>query len=237
MVWFTCSILFKGSLSYFAPLFLVVGLFQNYTWKEWSMGILWSIVLTTLVSLPFHPYPDFLFWLSNLYTNRFIPGEIGYLTANAFNFWWLVDSGKTYDTALYFGIPARIWGFLPVLLVMLWNIRNLKKGVNDKNVFFSLALLAFTIFLFMTRIHERYLYPFFPYATLLLLSMPRMWVVYLLISFVHLLNLYNLFWVPPIPFLENALTNTQFTNGLSLILLFSYLVFLFLSKREKLYNT
>jgi len=122
---------------------------------------------------------------------------------------------------IYFGLPARIWGFVPVALVMVWQLFELKKGVTDKKVFFALAITAFTVFLFMTRIHERYLYPFFPYATLLLEFIPLLWLVYIPISIIHLLNLYNLFWVPSIPLVEASLKLPQslFILSSSLLLL------------------
>lgn len=230
--WFTLSLLFKGSLSYFAPIFLAVSVYQKYSLKEWFISFVTAVLPITFVSLLFHPSIDFPLWLYNLYTNRFIPGEIGYLTANALNFWWLVDSGKTYDSILFFGMPARFWGFLLPFAVIALNLWNLRKGVTDKKLFFALALTALTIFLFMTRIHERYLYPFFPYATLLLGYVPLVWLVYIPLSIIHLLNLYNLFWVPSIPVLESLLKNGQVTNILSLTSLLSLPIF-FLALKGK----
>jgi len=219
--WFTLSVLFKGSLTYFAPILLLIALIQRHSIKEWGIAFAYCLIPIALVSIWFHPAIDLPIWLFNLYTNKFIPGEIGDLSANAFNFWQLVDPGKTLDSTIYFGLPARIWGFVPVALVMVWQLFELKKGVTDKKVFFALAITAFTVFLFMTRIHERYLYPFFPYATLLLEFIPLLWLVYIPISIIHLLNLYNLFWVPSIPLVEASLKLPQslFILSSSLLLL------------------
>lgn len=235
--WFTLCLLFKGSLSYFIPILFVIAIFQNYSFREWFLAIAYCLVPIVLLSVLFHPQFDLPLWLYNLYTQVFIPGEIGYLTANAFNFWWLIDSGKTYDSILYFGIPARILGFIIPGMVILWQIIEFRKEITDKKVFFALAIIAFTIFVFMTRIHERYLYPFFPYATLLLGFIPVLWFVYIPLSLIHLLNLYNLFWVPPIPVLENALKNTSFSYILSLVTVILWICLLSLpSIRKKLYN-
>jgi hypothetical protein len=57
----------------------------------------------------------------------------------------------------------------------------------------------------MTRIHERYLYPFFPNATLILSFLPQFWPPYIILSLINLLNLYNLFWAPPFAPLESIL--------------------------------
>jgi hypothetical protein len=193
-------------------------------------------VSIALISIWFHPFVNLPIWIINLYTNRFIPGEIGDLSANAFNFWYLVDPGKTLDSTIYFGLPARIWGFIPVLGVIIWQIFELRKGIIDKKVFFALAIIAFTVFLFMTRIHERYLYPFFPYATLLLEFIPLLWLIYIPISIIHLLNLYNLFWVPSIPLVESLLKEYAFLQLLSVGSILCWIILLIPSFRKKLYN-
>jgi Gpi18-like mannosyltransferase len=229
--WFTLSVLFKGSLTYFAPILFFVALFQQYPIKDWLIAAFYSIVPIVLVSLWFHPTSDLLVWLFTLYTKVFIPGEIGYLTANAFNVWWLIDSGKTYDSVLYFGIPARVWGFVVPVFVILWQIYELRKGITDKKIFFALAITACTIFLFMTRIHERYLYPFFPYATLLLAYDKRFLIPYAIISFVHLLNLYHLFWVPSVKIIESSLI-TPIPFILSLVTIVCYFMFILIQKAK-----
>jgi hypothetical protein len=235
--WFTLSILFKGSLTYFAPILLFVALLQKHSIKEWLISIAYCLVPIAFVSIWFHPSIDLPTWFYNLYTNRFLPGEIGDLSANAFNFWYLVDPGKTLDSTIYFGLPARIWGFVPVAGVMIWQLIELKKGITDKKVFFALAITAFTVFLFMTRIHERYLYPFFPYATLLLGFTPLLWFVYIPISIIHLLNLYNLFWVPSIPFIESLLKNQMVIQLSSVVLIICWVLLLVPQFTKKLYNT
>lgn len=211
---FTLSLLFKGSLIIFIPILLCISIWQKYKTREWLHAVGHVLFWTILVAVWFHPQADLFIWLANLYNIRILPGEIGYLTANAFNFWWLVDSGKTLDSTIYFGLPARIWGFIftsgGIAVVIYW----LRKNLSDKNIFFALSLISLISFLFMTRIHERYLYPFFPSATILLGFNPEFSILYAigssfaysLFSIVHLLNLYNLFWVPNGLFLEHALT-------------------------------
>lgn len=230
--WFSLCILFKGSLIYFAPILFSVALIQKYSWKEWIISIFYSFVVLLLTSIWFHPYFDFPLWLFELYTNVFIPGEIGYLSANAFNFWWLVDSGATYDSIKYFGVPARVWGFTIPFFVMLWQIIILRKGITNEKVIHALAITSFSIFLFMTRIHERYLYPFFPYATLLLVYIPRLWLLYIVISAIHLINLYNLFWVPSLPFLERAMHEFYLPWFLAFSLLVSSFVFFSITRKK-----
>jgi len=232
-VFFTLSILFKGSLSIFTPVLLFVAYKQNQTFTRWFQATFYMLLATVFVSIWFHPHIDLPFWLINLYKERILPGEIGYLTANAFNFWWLADSGKTLDSTVYFGLQARLWGFVTVLtgiiLVLIW----LKHKINDKRIFASLLTVSFLSFLFLTRIHERYLYPFFPPATILLGFVPYLWIPYAVVSLTHLLNLYHLFWAPSLKPLELSFMNPALPQILSLvnILTFVYLLRLFRSSK------
>ncbi len=243
-VFFTLSFLFKGSLGIFIPILGMIAIWQKYPLKNWLRATCYVLLTTIFISFWFHPKLDLLVWLFDLYKTRILPGEIGYLTANAFNFWWLVDSGKILDNILYFGLSARIWGIVITLLGMLGILRWLKKDTSEvaertpqtveKKVFISLAIVSLLTFLFMTRIHERYLYPFFPFATILLGFMPQMIVPYIILSVTHLLNLYHLFWAPSIPFLEASFFNPLFAQIISLmnILVFIYL-FRFLFKLKQ----
>lgn len=223
---FTLSLLFKGSLAVFAPLLFAVVIWQKYTIKRWAHSVIVAVLTAVIVSIWFHPKLDLFLWLLTLYNERILPGEIGYLTANAFNFWWLIDSGKTLDSTVYFGLPARIWGFVITTGGVAGMIFWLKRNLSDKNLLFSLAAISLIAFLFMTRIHERYLYPFFPYATILLGYSANLIGVYAIISLGHLFNLYHLFWIPPIPFLENLFGHGTFPKAIASLNLVSFLWFL-----------
>ena len=226
---FTLSILYKGSLAIFIPVLLFIILWQKYAVKRYVVSAAVVLFTTLIISFWFHPYVDIPMWFLDLYKNRILPGEIGFLTANAFNFWWIVDSGNTNDSALLIGLPARVWGYLIALTGIAGVVYWLNRRVTDTRIFASLMIIAFITFLFMTRIHERYLYPFFPYATLFLAKSPGFLVLYILISLVHLLNLYNLFWIPSIPAAETYFLTSNiglylsFVNLFLLILVFRHL--------------
>ena len=217
LIFMTLSLLFKGSLAIFLPVLLFVAVKQGYSIKTWIKGILYSLFTVLLISIWFHPDPDLFFWLIRLYSDRILPGEIGFLTANAFNIWWFVDPGRVPDSILYFGLTARTWGFMAIFLVIIMLIQWLNYKINDKKLFFSFAILALASFLFMTRIHERYLYPFFPPATILLGFLPSFWIPYVVLTIIHLLNLYHLFWAPNLPALIDLFSRSIFPNILALI--------------------
>lgn len=214
---FTLSFLFKGSLGIFIPILGVVALWQKYPLKEWIRAICYMLLAVIVVSIWFHPRPDLFSWIIELYKDRILPGEIGDLTANAFNFWWLVNPGKVLDSTLFFGLPARVWSFIIALsgmgVVGYW----LRKKLSDKRIILSLVVLSLVSFLFMTRIHGRYLYPFFPYATILLGSIPGFTFIYVILSITHFLNLYYLFWAPPFSLLESLYQASYFMQAISIV--------------------
>lgn len=229
ILYLVLSILFKPSLVIFLPVFLVIILKQKYSLDIWVKAIAYSALVSILITVWFHPQLDLPIWLFNLYTQKFFPGEIGDLTANAFNFWWLVDPGKTLDSTLYLGIQARTWGLIVTLVGIGVVVFKLKEKISEKRVFFALSLSAFISFLFMTRIHERYLYPLFPSLTILLGFIPTLVIPYILISLLHLLNLYHLFWAPEIPVLENLYLSPLFMQILAVghLCIFGFLMYRF----------
>lgn len=224
-IFLVLSLLFKGSLALFAPLWLLVVIYQRFPFVRIVNALLLSGLVTILVSFPFHPSFDLPVWLFNLYTLRFFPGEIGSLTANAFNFWWLVDSGKTLDSTVFFGLTARVWGIIAMLSFYSVVCLKIKKNISEIQVVFAASLIALVSFLFMTRIHERYLYPLFPFLTIIAVKYKWARVPLVLLSLVNLANLYHLFWAPGVDSLKAMYTNPMFMVFLSLI---SLLVFLFL---------
>jgi len=229
IVFFVLSLLFKGSLAIFAPILIFVALKQRHTVTKWLNSAFLAFATVLLTSVWFYPHVDFFFWLQKLYLERIFPGEIGYLTANAFNFWWLVDSGKTLDSITYLGLSARVWGFAGIIGSMGAIGYWLRKKFSDKRIFLSFIFLSLAVFLFMTRIHERYLYPFFPYATILLSFIPGVAIPYIVLSITHLLNLYHLFWAPSFAPLEALYGLPWFAQTISIIniIVFFYLLRLF----------
>lgn len=218
VLFFVISILFKGSLTIFLPVLIVVWILQKHKINDWMKAIIISGIFTVIVSIWFHPEINLPIWLLNLYTQRFFPGEIGYLTANAFNLWYLVNPGKILDNTKYFGVTAHAIGYLISLILGIILIYKKRKSLlKEKTILIMLAISALISFLFFTRIHERYLYPLFPIATILVGLIPEFIIPYVILSFVFLLNMYNLFWVPSIPFLQNIMMTSQLPTILSAV--------------------
>lgn len=220
--WFTLSFLYKASLGVFIPLIAFIVISQRHNLSTWVKSLLTVISTTALISVWFHPSLDLFFWIAGLYKERIIPGEIGYLTAGAFNFWWLIDSGKTLDSVKYLILDARTWGAIYALGFISISVYFLKNKLSQKNIWMCLAFSALCAFLFMTRIHPRYLYPFFPAATIYLAYNKRFLPVYLLLSTTHLLNIYYQFWAPDFINLKPLFYSNIFPNILALFNLVAF---------------
>lgn len=240
LVWFAVlfvlSLLFKGSLAIFVPILVIVALVKKFPVNKWIQAVVFALFTIVAVSIWFHPALDFPFWFLNLYQNRILSGEIGSLTANAFNFWWLVDPGKTLDSLSYFGLSARLWGILISSSFILIMCSWVAKKSSDKRVLLALAISSLAVFLFMTRVHERYLYPFFPVATLLVGLSPIASVIYVLLSISNLLNIYHLFNAASFAPLEVIYHITWLPNFLAVLNIVVLGVILFGFKHKKGYN-
>lgn len=237
VLFIVASLLFKGSLTIFLPVLIIVWILQKHGIKDWLKAFGYSLLLVAAVSVWFHPQIDLPIWLYNLYTQRFFPGEIGYLTANAFNVWYLVNPGKVLDSVRYFGMSAHLIGYLAFVASMgLIILRKRKSLMEERTILMFLAMSALASFLFFTRIHERYLYPFFPVATLLVGLIPELTFPYIVLSLTFLVNMYNLFWAPGIELIRKMLETTFLPAGLALVNVLIFTVLFFWVMKQKRYT-
>jgi Gpi18-like mannosyltransferase len=168
---YTLSLYIKLSLLPLVPFYVVFLFFHSgKNWKQLLGGGLLSLVLIVLATLPIASNP--LSWLLTT-----IPamsgGELQNITVAAFNFWWMVTCGPiTCPQSLpviadtFMGITLNAWGYLlfatATLPILYLQLRSAEQMTRKQYVFFSFALVTFALFLFLPKMHDRYLYPFFP---------------------------------------------------------------------------
>ena len=122
----------------------------------------------------------------------------------AYNFWQLLGIARRCDVPVcrdkgtgvvtdgtdFLGLTTRHWGLVLFAISAATVIVVLRKarGAGFLALGTSLCILAF--FVFMTRMHERYLFPFFlPFlAACVLLRSRMLWTVFGALAVVHLLN-------------------------------------------------
>ena len=114
---------------------------------------------------------------------------------NVFNFWRLVTGSQTDSRILFLGISYQIWGYL------LFGIINLYAFLTNRKLEFwsilrALFIISFGGWLFMTTMHERYLFTAVVSGLLLTIRYPKLFVWWLIFSLVFWLNLYNDWFEP-----------------------------------------
>ncbi|MDO8619324.1 MAG: hypothetical protein Q7R49_05275 [Candidatus Daviesbacteria bacterium] len=160
--------------------------------------ILPGFVLATLVwlffSLLFFP-KDILFGLVKL-TFQMLK-DYPYTSLYAFNFWALIGWWRS-DLQTLLGLSLQTWGlalytiFITIILFPLKKLDHPKPFLN----YFAVSLITFAFYIFLTRIHERYLLPFFAFFLLCayLKRSVKFIFLYILMSFIHLYNLWYVYF-------------------------------------------
>ena len=227
VILFLSTFLFKLSLIIYLPVLGLIFLKRIKDWKHFLLPLISFSLFAYLLAIPFtfghhHPFQ----WLWYMYTNRVLVRQGSMLNGNAFNLWALIfsiDLSKS-EFGQFSGLSYQFIGRLLYLifLIPIW-VKFFNRKLNLTNIFNVLILSAFGSFIFLTNMHERYLYPIIPViATLIYLPKTFFKIKDLIIlSVIHFLNLYNLWFYPTIPFLKNLLItfNFSFCRLLSLILI------------------
>ncbi|MBE6732168.1 MAG: phospholipid carrier-dependent glycosyltransferase, partial [Ruminococcaceae bacterium] len=163
--------------------------------KKLIMGVLTSLTVILLLALPFTRNFDFT-WLIEKYISTI--DYYAYYTINAYNFWGLI--GFNWKNLPAEGFASFLLNALgPVIAVILSAVLLYKKklekdfAVNDKYkaVYFACpALLMFSVYIFATKMHERYLFPalLFILLSYVFTSDKRFLLIFSLASFIHFLN-------------------------------------------------
>ncbi len=209
---FVCLCLFvKISLAIFLPIFIIFLIRQKFSWSKILFSGLLSFVIIMLITLPFsggnNPTP----WLYEIYKTKVMTNQLQVITANAFNIWISLTGIAEKPHTLFLGpLTYQSWGVLlfgasiiPVF-VMLW------KKPTELAAIWGFFIIAFSSWLLLTNMHERYLYPAFPFLTILAFKYKKMLPVLFGLSALNLLNLYNLWWTPLIPFVKNIMSYSDF---------------------------
>lgn len=200
---YTLSFLIRPTVLLVLPVFALWWL-KSAKPKSLFHALLANALFFYAVHIPFQE--NTLTFIAHLYRYD-IREYLGYLVANAFNFWALIFGfePRSYDFG-FLGLPAYLWGFLLVGLFTIYFLLRLNEGILPKKVFLSSALLSFAGFLFLARIHERYFYFTLLFLAPLVAFDRRVKHAFWALSAIHLLNLYHFWWVPRIEVLIELLS-------------------------------
>ena len=176
-------------------------------------------------------------WPFSVYYDRLQTGSgSNYISDHAFNPWiYYTSLQKIPDTGIFVAgltfhqTGTLLFGFFTLLSLIPLLIRR----ITPQILFRVALLLNFSAFLFMTRMHERYLAP--SLVLLLLASLKNKWLfpVYLIVSAVHLASLYHNWWFPDIPALKLIVYNWSFVSALVPITVIAFVLCLWETYRHE----
>lgn len=236
---FLLSLYIKISLLVFLPIFLIILLKQKYAPRTITLSVLISIAVIGVVTLPFSQGEPFG-WLFEIYQKKVFGQQLQIITANAFNFWAFLTGIHERPHSLLLGpLSYEWWGRMLFSIFYLPALYFVFKKHDPKTVFWALFITALSSFIFLTNMHERYLYPVFPVFAILAVWEKRLLWFYITLSLIHLINLYNFWWYPRFDFVVVILSSYDRLAprifGLVNTVLFFRVFFLFL-KRHKFYG-
>ena len=223
--------------------FVFLPFFVFWLKKVRLKDIYWSFVsficVVLMLYLPFQK-TNLITWIFNFYKDS-LSGEIDYIVANAFNFWGLVHGfANVSERAPFLGVQSYILGCLLVFLINLsLLVIYVKRGKGEfKNLALLSVVFSYTFFMFLPRVHERYFYPSLLMLTFLASLDKRVRKVFILVSFVHLINLYHFWWVPRAKIFIELLSNILVERTLIVlnIIIYGYLLWIFGKDNVKKYK-
>jgi len=154
-----------------------------------SSGIIF-ILTTLLLYLPFFPNNPFS---GIIQVQKAMTRIFSCTTCFAFNFWGVFGNWQD-DRNFFQGLTLMNWGIILLALsfIPIFFLKPFKLRFEQPYVYLTSSLSIFAFFSFITRMHERYLFPFFSLflVSAILLRSKVLLSVYFLISIIHLINVY-----------------------------------------------
>ena len=232
---FLLTFIFKLSLIIYIPILGLLLLKRIKDWRQFILPFFTFFIFIILLAVPFS-FGDKspLEWIWYMYTNRVLPRQGSMLNGNAFNLWVLlfgVDLSLS-EFNQSFGLSYQLIGRILYILFLLpvW-FKFIKSKLSLNSLLYALILSAFGCFIFLTNMHERYLYPIFPLISIMAV-LPKSFIkikTIIVLSIIHFLNLYNLWYYPLITPLKSILIFSEFMfcrilSFILLVICFDYLI-------------
>lgn len=182
----TIALFIKLQSIIFFPLILFLNL-QKRGAKNVFKNILLAVTITIVICFPFILAGKILLIIKIPFI---LAGGYPYISLNAFNVWWLYYPAIIFDTSKFLGlVPYFLIGLAIFFLSYFLAIKKSLKESSTPRVYLIGAFLVLVFFMFLTRVHERYLYPLFPLLALAMGKEKKILFIYLLLSFSHFANL------------------------------------------------
>ncbi|WNS41628.1 phospholipid carrier-dependent glycosyltransferase [Paenibacillus sp. MMS20-IR301] len=158
-IFFALATLVKPQALIFTPV-LLFAFYHHRAWKQLALGAVYGLGIFAFLAAPFFWNNGGFAGLINLYKATL--SSYPYSTVNAFNLYALTDPMWSALDLTWLGIPYRIWGFIFILaavaLAAYFSFNTKDRKDLSKSFFIGIVLITI-VFVFGTKMHERYLYP------------------------------------------------------------------------------
>ena len=230
VVLLTVALLVKQTSIIFLPIFALV-FYKKFSSQEIVKSVIVSMVIFWMSFLPFFQKGNILLFPFSTYLNKIQTGSgSDYITDHAFNFWSLTTGlSKVSDSKPFlFDLPFVLWGYgIFGVIYALTLYKNYKDKFSVESVLTSITIVGTASFLFLTRMHERYLEQALPFLLLITILKRKYLPLFIIVSLFYLINLYHNWWAPRIDSLVSLFSVPMFINLITVICIGIFL-FLFI---------
>lgn len=145
---------------FFIPILLYelcIELFRRKNIKTVLMSVLYGLIACIIIILPFS-FNQKPLWIFELFLNT--SEGYTYASLNAFNFFSLIGKNLVNDAEIFFIFSYNTWGYIFLVLIS-FGITPLLyfKSKNSDIVYLASLVQAIGLFVFWSRMHERYMFP------------------------------------------------------------------------------
>jgi hypothetical protein len=123
---------------------------------------------------------------------EFSASYYAYASFHAYNF-WATFAYLEPDRVEYLGLAYARWGYILYAVSVAFVLYALRRAEGLGALTLGTALCIFVFYMFVTRMHERYLFPIFLplLAACFILNSRLLWAGFAGVAIIHLLNLYH----------------------------------------------
>lgn len=214
-----------------APLYLLAFI-KERNWRLLLTSGLYGVITFYVLTMPFFG----LAAIQGIW--KLLDSSINvypYTSINTFNYWGIFGFWKSDTTPIVAGLTGRTIGYLVWGLTLIYGfyfglhrIYTQKHHLDAKNASFLACFFIFSAVMFLTRMHERYLFPLFVYFILAagiytyhvlhhggdtrrLRTVYFIWFLYGIVMLLHWINLYYVY-VFYLYFLQEPRVNVPDSN-------------------------
>ncbi len=154
-VFITAAVLMKPQGIIFLPV-LFFEIVRQKKVSTFMKALIPALLTGGVIILPFALNRG-ITWIFSLFAGTL--GEYKYASVNAFNFFGILGANYTDDSARLFIFSYHTWGMIFIVAVTLFSWFIYIKGRDSKYAPAAALILISGVFIFSSRMHERYLFP------------------------------------------------------------------------------